>query len=153
MPRAQALVVRDERVLMVRHRHDGEEYWCLPGGAVEPAESPAEAAVRELQEECNVDGVVVKKTSFVLDAYASATHTFLIDIGDQEPTLGYNPEPPVGRHAARLVDVRWLRLDELPERDRAFLWAAGLLGVGDFAAQVERWGDEISYPGSSVLHR
>jgi 8-oxo-dGTP diphosphatase len=46
-----------------------------------------------------------------------------------------------------LADVRWLSLDEISERDRAFLWAAGLLGVGEFFAQVETWGSEISLPG------
>ena len=28
-----------------------------------------------------------------------------------------------------------------------FLWEAGLRGVGDFLSEVERWGDETSYPG------
>jgi hypothetical protein len=45
-----------------------------------------------------------------------------------------------------LVEVRFLRLDEITERDRAFLWAAGLLGVGDYWKLVETWGDALSYP-------
>ena len=143
----QALVVRDGRVLMVRHRQEGEAYWCLPGGALDPGETPEEGALRELREECNVEGGVVRRTSRAVGPAASETMSSLVEIGDQEPSLGYNPEEPVGRHVAELVAVRWLSLSELPERDRAFLWAAGLLGVEGFADEVASWGSEISYPG------
>jgi 8-oxo-dGTP pyrophosphatase MutT (NUDIX family) len=46
-----AVAVRDEggRVLLARHVEGG--VWLLPGGAVEPAETPADAAVRETWEE------------------------------------------------------------------------------------------------------
>jgi len=30
--------------------------------------------------------------------------------------------------------------------DRAFLWAAGLLGAGDFFSELERWKDDPSHP-------
>ena len=40
---------------MVKHRQGGEEWWCLPGGAVEAGETPAEAAIRELKEEFGRD--------------------------------------------------------------------------------------------------
>jgi hypothetical protein len=43
--------------------------------------------------------------------------------------------------------MRWMRLSEVPERDRAFLWAAGLITVDGFFQEVEAWGDAPSYPG------
>ncbi|WIB67511.1 NUDIX domain-containing protein [Curtobacterium sp. MCBD17_035] len=43
------LVVRDRRVLMVRSR--GRDVLYLPGGKVEPGETPVDAAVREAREE------------------------------------------------------------------------------------------------------
>jgi ADP-ribose pyrophosphatase YjhB (NUDIX family) len=147
MPRVQAIVVRDRRVLMVKHRQDGEEWWCLPGGAQQAGETPAQGALRELREECNVDGVIVRRTAYVLDVYAHETHSFVVDIGDQDPSLGHDPELVAEEQAPILVDVRWLRLCEIPERDRAFLWAGGLLAVEDFLAEVESWGSDISYPG------
>jgi len=149
MPRVQAIVVRDGRVLMVRHHHRGERYWCLPGGALEPGETPEEGALRELQEECNVEGMVLRPTSVVLDVYAGESYSFLVDIGDQQPSLGRDPEVVQKGRTPILVDVQWLRLSEIPERDRAFLWAAGLLGVEAFLAEVEGWGDGTSYPGDA----
>jgi 8-oxo-dGTP pyrophosphatase MutT (NUDIX family) len=121
------------------------EWWCLPGGAIDPGESPEEAALRELMEECSVEGKVVRQTSFNKESDGIKTYTFLVDIGDQEPRLGYDPE--FEDHGQVIADLRWLRLPDIPERDRAFLWAAGLLSIGGFLEKVESWGDNISYPG------
>jgi 8-oxo-dGTP pyrophosphatase MutT (NUDIX family) len=51
---AVVCVIRDdeERLLLVRHV-DG--WWTLPGGAVDPGETPAEAARRETREEASLD--------------------------------------------------------------------------------------------------
>ena len=65
MSRAQCIVCRDNRVLMVKHSQDGEEWWCLPGGGIEEEESPEEASLRELFEECSVRGRIVRPTSVV----------------------------------------------------------------------------------------
>lgn len=129
---------------MVRHRIDGEELWCLPGGAIEEGETPAEAAVRELKEECNVDGKIVQETGVVVDPSCNKTYTFEVDISGQEPRLGTDPDFPQDKQV--LVDMKWLKLSEISERDRTFLWAAGLLGIGDFLEEVYGWGEKISYP-------
>lgn len=50
----------DGRVLMARHSEGG--VWLLPGGAVEPGEAPADAAVREMWEET---GAIVRLTGLV----------------------------------------------------------------------------------------
>ena len=55
--RAQCLVIRGNKILMAKHCENEQEYWCLPGGGIEPDELPSEAALRELQEECNRDWV------------------------------------------------------------------------------------------------
>lgn len=44
-----ALLDADGRVLLARHSEGG--VWLLPGGAIEPAETPADAAIREMYEE------------------------------------------------------------------------------------------------------
>ena len=49
MDRAQCLIVRENKILMVKHKHDeieGIEYFCLPGGGVERGEMPVDAAAR-----------------------------------------------------------------------------------------------------------
>jgi ADP-ribose pyrophosphatase YjhB (NUDIX family) len=57
-----SIALRDgqERVLLVRHSEGG--VWLLPGGAIEPTEVPADAAVREMFEET---GLLVRLTRLV----------------------------------------------------------------------------------------
>jgi len=129
--RAQCLVIKDNKILMVKHRHENNECYCSPGGSIEKGETPEQAALRELQEECNVLGTIIKKTSEYADPYNNENffHTYHIDIGDQIPSLGYDPELTAN---PILTEVRWMSLDELSEVDRAFLWASGLLSISSF---------------------
>lgn len=54
---AVALIAADKRILMQRRRHGRAHggLWEFPGGKIEPRETPAAAAVREIREELGVD--------------------------------------------------------------------------------------------------
>jgi ADP-ribose pyrophosphatase YjhB (NUDIX family) len=144
MTRAQCIIHRGSQILMVKHHVNGDEWWCLPGGGVEPKEIPAEAALRELEEECCVRGEILQQIGHVTDGFGIETITFQVEIVSQEPRMGADPE--FAHDNQILADVRWLTLTEIPERDRAYLWAAGLMSIPNFLDEVSNWGDELSYP-------
>jgi len=144
MSRAQCLVVRNNKILMVKHHDDKNEWWCLPGGGIEKKETPQQAALRELKEECRVNGKIVKLLSYQHYNNEAESYSYLVDIGNSEPELGSDPEFPLNDQA--MIDMKWLSLWEIPERDRCYLWAAGLIGIPGMVKEVECWGNEISYP-------
>ena len=148
MGRAQCLVVRDNAILMVQTTHRGRVFWCLPGGGIEHAETPAEAAVRELREECCVTGHIIRETAVTTYCLQPEDrhHTFLMDIGTQEPNTGSDPE--FEATAQEIVTVGWKTLAQLSEKDRLFLWTAGLVSITPFADEALSWPDTASYPSA-----
>lgn len=94
---ASAAVFRDGRVLLARRGFaPGLGLWSLPGGRVEPGETLAEAAVREVMEEVGVTAEVVAVAAaldFISRDSAGAlashfvvvAHAALWRAGDAEP--------------------------------------------------------------------
>ncbi|MFC4638144.1 NUDIX hydrolase N-terminal domain-containing protein [Deinococcus hohokamensis] len=90
---AEAAVVRDDRILLIRRSDSG--LWGLPGGMAEVGETPAQGAARELFEETGLDGRVVRLLGMLDSRYAPNLHglhliapIFLLDApGNPHPTL------------------------------------------------------------------
>ncbi len=52
--RASALIMEKNRILTIKHRKDGKEYYLLPGGGVHIGETIRQAVEREVMEELGV---------------------------------------------------------------------------------------------------
>lgn len=144
--RSMALCVKANKILMIQTYRRNRYIWEIPGGGIENEETPEEAAIRELKEECGLDGVINRPLNTIHCKDGSTEYVFLIDIPDsQEAIVGRDPEIPIGEEQS-IKNVCWKKLSELSERDRSFLWSYGLLEVNDYFEIVLNWGDEISYP-------
>lgn len=142
--RSQAVVVKNGKVLLVREEVEGRTFFCLPGGGIEEGETPEEAALRELREESNVTGKIIRKLSVQYKPdNRGEVHTYLVKMDEgQQPSKGIDPELDI----QIITGVEWKGLDEISERDRMYLWSSGLMRVDEFRKEVSEWGDEVSYP-------
>lgn len=141
--RSQAMVIRDNKILLVKHRLFGREFYCLPGGGIDEGESPEEAAVRELKEEAGVDGSVLRKLTVQYKPdNKGEVHTFLLEIPeDAVATKGIDPE--LAPEEQSIISVAWLSLEEIGAVDQAYLWAAGLHRIEYFHERLLEMNNEI----------
>ena len=134
--RSQSMVIRGNRILLVEHQLFGRDFFNLPGGGIEENETPEQAALRELEEECQVKGTLVRPLTVEYKPdLESRVFTFLVEIPeDAVAKAGIDPELPADEQS--IIGVKWMRLDEIAERDRAYLFGAGLMRVPYFHDEV-----------------
>ena len=150
--RSQSMVIRGNRILLVEHQLFGRDFFNLPGGGIEENETPEQAALRELEEECQVKGTLVRPLTVEYKPdLESRVFTFLVEIPeDAVAKAGIDPELPADEQS--IIGVKWMRLDEIAERDRAYLFGAGLMRVPFFHDEVLMWdGEDISYPIKKMI--
>jgi 8-oxo-dGTP diphosphatase len=63
-PRATAIIIKDNKIVLIHRKRNGEEYWAFPGGSIEKDETKEEAVKREVKEETNLD---VLETKFAFE--------------------------------------------------------------------------------------
>lgn len=103
-----AAIVTSDRGVLIGKRNDGKPPWTFIAGEIEPGESPADAAVREVKEEAGlriIAGDVVgrrvhpKTGRTMVYMAASPTHGTEVFVGDED----------------ELAEVRWVSADEADE--------------------------------------
>ena len=143
--RGVAVVTRNGAILLEKTYYEGRYFYALPGGGIEEGETPQETALRELKEECGLDGKIVKPLNVVYKRDGSIEYAFEIAVS-QEQIVIVGKDPEFSEEEQMIKDVCWLQLHEISEKDRAFLWEYGLMEVKEFWDEVLSWGEEISYP-------
>ena len=109
-------VTLDDQGQVILGRYAGHRHWTFPGGVFDPAEQPADAAVRECYEESGIIAVPEALTSVSVSGLVkqeSADLTQHLELTFRCKAVGGEACPSDGE----FQDVRWHRLDVLPELD------------------------------------
>ncbi len=122
---AYAYVERDGALLLTRNSPLGPNpgIWTLPGGGIDHGEAPAAAVVRELQEECGLDGTVgdlltVEHRHFTGTAPDGREEDFHAIQIVYRAMVAEGMDPRVVEVDGTTDAVAWVPLDEVDAADR-----------------------------------
>jgi 8-oxo-dGTP pyrophosphatase MutT (NUDIX family) len=107
------MVVFDDRGRVLLNQRVDSGKWALISGIPDPGEQPAEAAVREIEEETGVSAVVERVLSVFTNepvVHVNGDHSQYIDIVLRCRAVGGDARV----NDDESLDVRWFALDELP---------------------------------------
>jgi mutator protein MutT len=121
--------------------HPGQ--WALPGGRIDPGETPVVAAVRELHEEL---GIEVSESAYVglLDDYATRSGYVITPV-----VLWCGPVERITANPAEVASVHLASLDQLDVEPRFIRIPESQAPV----IQLPLFGDLVHAPTAAVLHQ
>ena len=132
-----AVVIQDGRLLLTQ-RPPGDPLalqWELPGGKVEPGETPEHALVREIREELGVGATAGAVIEVDTHDYPHGLKVEVVFVRCTLETLALAPNHEV--HAMRWVAPGAIDLSEMLAADRGFITRLAALVPGDGMSRVE----------------
>lgn len=110
---ARGIVIHDGRLLLMERWRPGFHYFSIPGGGIEPGETPEQTVAREIPEETSVH---VRVRQQVLEMHdGEFTHKlYLCEYAGGEPNLPKDaPEAAYG--PKNRFKPGWVPIDKLPD--------------------------------------
>jgi 8-oxo-dGTP pyrophosphatase MutT (NUDIX family) len=112
--RVSAIIIKEDKILLIHRFKNEKEYWVLPGGSIEKGETQEEALKREVQEELSL---TIKNIEFlfVLPHVGRNEFHYLVKDFSGIVRLG-GPELEVMNKDNQYI-LTWLTIEELQKLD------------------------------------
>ena len=85
--RAVGVIIKENKILLMRRMKNGQEYYVFPGGGVKEGESTETAIIREIREELSLDAKI-DKLLFEIENQGRQEYYYLIKEFSGQPQLG-----------------------------------------------------------------
>jgi len=95
----------DDHILLVQTHSYNEDEWNLPGGGIEPGESPQEGILRELLEELGTDKFDILEQSGIENAYDFPDEVLARAIAEGRPFRGQHQTQFLVRFVGEDTDI------------------------------------------------
>lgn len=116
--RARAIIIKENKILLINRVKKDDNYWVFPGGGIEPGESKKDAVARECKEEL---GLEVKVKDLILERVSDkpgmeghVEYFFTADIIGGGLWLGSGPEFEKDTNYEGQYILKWLDVNDLP---------------------------------------
>ena len=76
----RAIIIKDNKILLMHRRKKGEEYWVFPGGHVDDGESAEEAMKREIWEELSLRIIKLSKPYPYIHEFGTKEYYFICEV-------------------------------------------------------------------------
>jgi len=115
--RATGVIIKDNKLLLMYREKNNKQYYVLPGGGIEPGETPELAMVREIAEECSSHSTIIKFL-FSHTEEGRMGYYFLLHMENKDPVLG---GPEKKRHSKEnYYEFVWLDFDEFAKLENFY---------------------------------
>ncbi|MGX1264098.1 8-oxo-dGTP diphosphatase [Rossellomorea marisflavi] len=121
--RAGVLLIEDGRIALIERKRGGRLYYVIPGGGIDPGETPMKAAIREAHEEL---GITVASIQPCMTFKQNGIHHYFL-VGRYEGTFGTGEGAEYTGHLRGSYKPIWLPLEQVasiplyPEQVKSFL--------------------------------
>lgn len=104
------VILAADRVLLIHRYKHGREYYIVPGGGVEPGETPEQAAIREIKEETGLEIELDRKLWEYVNQGHPETYYLAAWFSGR---LGLGGPELAEQSAENIFQLEWVRLSQL----------------------------------------
>ena len=115
--RAVGVIIKENKILLMRRMKNGQEYYVFPGGGVKEGESTETATIREIKEELSINPKI-DKLLFEIENQGRQECYYLIKEFSGQPQLGGEEKQRMS--ADNQYYPVWIEFDKLKSLDNLY---------------------------------
>lgn len=116
--RVRAIIIEDEKILLIKRVKPQKTYWIFPGGGIENGEENKQALIRECKEELGVDvevGKLFAQTVFYWDGQPEENFFYFCKIVGGEIGSGSGREYENDTYYEGTHEIEWVDIEKLED--------------------------------------